>query len=84
MKVLHYSEGFVQLCKIPLVQMNRLSQEMEKLVSVSVIKVINPAVVGIEQLMQFLKILFLAVIDHAFKFHFTMNIKAKSILMDLN
>lgn len=61
--------------------MNRLSQEMEKLVSVSVI---NPAVVGIEQLMQFLKILFLAVIDHAFKFHFTMNIKAKSILMDLN
>lgn len=66
--------------------MNRLSQEMEKLVSVSVIKVINPAVVGIEhvQLMQFLKILFLAVIDHAFKFHFTMNIKAKSILMDLN
>lgn len=64
--------------------MNRLSQEMEKLVSVSVIKVINPAVVGIEQLMQFLKILFLAVIDHAFKFHFTMNIKAKYILMDLN
>lgn len=65
--------------------MNRLSQEMEKLVSVSVIlKVINPAVVGIEQLMQFLKILFLAVIDHVFKFHFTMNIKAKSILMDLN
>lgn len=57
---------------------------MEKLVSVSVMKVINPAVVGIEQLMQFLKILFLAVIDHAFKFHFTMNIKAKSILMDLN
>lgn len=64
--------------------MNGLSQEMEKLVSVSVIKVINPAVVGIEQLMQFLKIFFLAVIDYAFKFHFTMNIKAKSILMDLN
>lgn len=64
--------------------MNRLSQEMEKLVSVSVINVINPAVVGIEQLMQFLKILFLAVTDHAFKFHFAMNIKAKSILMDLN